>query len=99
MDSIESDDGAEIENVVKDSDTEFVAEDKTVISINGCMNQGNVDPSSSISVPEASICNLSMKTQDHDNETRVRKGNKNYLMKLESKIKKLIPWKLEKGRI
>ena len=96
---MESDDGAEIENVVKDSDTEFVAEDKTVISINGCMNQGNVDPSISISVPEASICKLSMKTQDHDNETRVRKGNKNYLMKLESKIKKLIPWKLEKGRI
>lgn len=70
MDSIESDDEAEIENVVKDSDTEFVAEDKTVISINGCMNEGNVDPNSSISVPEASIqITLSLQTQEHNNET------------------------------
>lgn len=84
---------------MNDSDTELIAQDQTIISFNDSLNEGDIDQNSSISVPEASICNLSMKTQDHDNETRVRKGNKNYLMKLESKIKKLIPWKLEKGRI
>ena len=55
LDSIECDDEGEIENLMNDSDTEFVAEDKTVVSIHGCVNEEKVGQISSISVPEASI--------------------------------------------
>ena len=34
LDSIESDDEGDIENIMNDSDTEFVAEDESVISTN-----------------------------------------------------------------
>ena len=34
LDSIESDDEGDIENIMNDSDTEFVVEDESVISIN-----------------------------------------------------------------
>ena len=55
LDLFESDDEGEIENLMNKADTEFVAEKKTVISISDSMKEGNVDQSSSISVPEASI--------------------------------------------
>ena len=48
---------------MNDSDTEFVAEDETVISINGNMNKGNFDQNRSISVQKASIHTLSLQGQ------------------------------------
>ena len=48
---------------MNDSDTEFVAEDETVISINGNMNKGNFDQNRSISAQEASIHTLSLQGQ------------------------------------
>lgn len=71
LDSIESDDEGKIENVMNDSDSEFVAEDETVISINDSKNEWeeHLYQNISISVPEASIYVLSMQSQDYGNET------------------------------
>ena len=42
LDSIESDDMGDIENIINDSDTEFVAEDESVISSNIIKNKRSV---------------------------------------------------------
>ena len=52
LDSIESDDEGDIKNIMNDSDTEFVAEDESVISTNIIRKEEIVDQSSSVSVPE-----------------------------------------------
>ena len=64
LDSIESDDEGEIENIMYDSDTEFVAEDESVISINIIRKEEIGDQSSSVSVPEASIHILFIQNED-----------------------------------
>ena len=72
LDSIESDDEGDIENIMNDSDTEFVVEDVSVIFTNIIRKEVVVDLSSSVSVPEASIHILSTQneyetnTLDHD---------------------------------
>ena len=63
LDSIESDDEGDIENIMNDSDTEFVAEDESVISTNIIRKEEIGDQSSSGSVPEASVYILSPKTR------------------------------------
>ena len=55
LDSIESDDEGDIGNIMNDPDTEFVAEDESVISTNIIRKEEIGDQSSSISVPETSI--------------------------------------------
>ena len=64
LDSIESDDEEDIENIISDSDTEFVAENESVISTNIIRKEGIGDQNSSISVPEASIHILSTQNED-----------------------------------
>ena len=63
----ESDEG-EIENIMNDSDTEFVAEDESVISTNIITNiirkEEIGDQSSSVSVPEASTHILPTQSED-----------------------------------
>ena len=54
-DSNESNYEGYIENIMNDSDTEFVAEDVSVISTNIIRKEMVGDQSSSVSVPEASI--------------------------------------------
>ena len=66
LDSIESGNERDIENIINDSDTEFVAEDESLISTNIIRKEEIGDQSSSVSVPEASIHILS--TQN-ENET------------------------------
>lgn len=68
LDSVKSKDKGEIENLINDSDTEFVTENETAIPNNDNMNEGNTDHNSYISVPEASIHILPMQSQEHDNE-------------------------------
>ena len=55
LDSIESSDEGHIENIMNNSDTEFAAEDESLISTNIIRKEGIGDQSSSVSVPEASI--------------------------------------------
>ena len=64
FDSIESDDKGDIENIMNDSDTEFVAEDELVISTNTIRKEEIGDQSSSISSPKASIYILSTQSED-----------------------------------
>ena len=55
LDSIESDGEGDIENVMNDSDIEFLAKDESVISTNIIRKEEIRDQSSYASVPEASI--------------------------------------------
>ena len=64
LDSTESDDDGDIENIMNDSDTEFVAEDESVISTNIIRKEEIGDQSSSVSVPEASIHILPTQNED-----------------------------------
>ena len=64
LDSIESDDEGDIENIMNYSDTEIVAEDESVISTNIIRKEEVGDQSSSVSVPEASIHILSTQNED-----------------------------------
>ena len=59
LDSTESDDEGDIENIMNDSDAEFVAEYKSVISTNIIRKEKIGDQRSSVSVLEASIQILS----------------------------------------
>ena len=64
IDSIKSDDEGDIENIMNDSDTDFVAEDDSVISTNIIRKEEVDDQSSSVSVPEASIHILFTQNED-----------------------------------
>ena len=64
LDSIESDDERDIENIMNDFDTEFVAEDESVTSTNIIRKEEICDQSSSISVSEALIHILSTQNED-----------------------------------
>ena len=66
FDSIENDDEGDIENIINDSDTEFVAEDESVISTNIIRNEEISDQSSSVSVP-GTIHILSIQKEDETN--------------------------------
>ena len=63
LDSIESDDEGDIENIKNYPDNEFVAEDESVISTNMVRKEEIGDQSNVVSVPEASIHILSTKTR------------------------------------
>ena len=63
LDSTESDDERDIENIMNDSDTEFVAEYESVISTNIIRKEEIGDQSSSVSVAEASIHNFSTQNE------------------------------------
>ena len=63
LDLIESYDEQDIKNIMSDSDTEFVTEDKSVISTSNIRKEEIGDQNSSVSVPEASIHILSTKTR------------------------------------
>ena len=67
LDSIESDDEEDIANIKNDSDTEFVAEDESVISTNIIRTEEIADQSSFVSVPETSIHILSAQKEDGTN--------------------------------
>ena len=64
LDSTESDDERDIENIENNSDTEFVAKDESVISTNIIRKEEICDKSSSVLVPEASIHILSTQNED-----------------------------------
>ena len=64
LDSIESDDEGDIENIMNDSDIEFLAKDELVISTNIIRKEEISEQSSSASVPEASIYILLTKNED-----------------------------------
>ena len=64
LDSFESDDEEDIANIKNDSDTEFVAEDESVISSNIIRTEEIADQSSFVSVPETSIRILSTQNED-----------------------------------
>ena len=64
LNSIESDDEGDIENIMNDSDTEFVAEDESVISTNIIRKEEIDDQSSSASITEASVHILSTQNED-----------------------------------
>ena len=64
LDSIESDDEEDSANIKNDSDTEFVAEDESVISTNIIRTEEIADQSSFVSVPETSIRILSTQNED-----------------------------------
>ena len=64
LDSIESDDMGDIENIINDSDTEFVAEDESVIFNNIIRKHEIGDQKSFASVAEASIHIFSTKNED-----------------------------------
>ena len=68
LDSIESDDEGDIENIMNDFDTEFVAEDQSVTSTNIIRKEETCDQRSSISVPEALIHILSTQNE-HETDT------------------------------
>ena len=68
LDSIESDDEGDIENIMNDFDTEFVAEDQSVTSTNIIRKEEICDQRSSISVPEALIHILSTQNE-HETDT------------------------------
>ena len=67
LDSFESNDERDIENIMNDFHTEFVAEDESVISTNIIRKEETSDQSSSLSVPEASIHILSTRKEDEIN--------------------------------
>ena len=67
LDSMESDNEGDIENIRNDSDTEFVAEDESVISTNIIRKKDIGDQSSYVSVPEASIHISSNQNEDETN--------------------------------
>ena len=67
LDSFESNDERDIENIMNDFHTEFVAEDESVISTNIIRKEETGDQSSSLSVPEASIHILSTRQEDEIN--------------------------------
>ena len=64
FDSIENNDEGDMENRMNDSDTAFVAEDESVISINIIRKEETCDQNSSALVPEASIHILSSQNKD-----------------------------------
>ena len=64
LDSVESDDEGDIEHIMNDSDTEFIGEDKSLISTNIIRKEEIGDQSSSVSAPEASIHILSTQNED-----------------------------------
>ena len=64
LDSNESDDEGDIENIMNDSDIEFLAKDESVISTNIIRKEEISEQSSSASVPEASIYILLTKNED-----------------------------------
>ena len=64
LDSTESDEEGDIENIMNDSDTEFVAEDESVIFTNFIRKEEIGDKRSSVSVPEALIHILSAQSKD-----------------------------------
>ena len=64
LDSIESDDVGDIGNIMNDFDTEFVAEDESVISTNIIRKEEIGDQSSSVLVPKASIHMLSIQNKN-----------------------------------
>ena len=68
LDSIESDDKGIIEKIMNDSDTEFVAEDESVISTNIIGKEEIGDQSSSILVPGASIY-ISLTQNENETDT------------------------------
>ena len=67
LDSIDSEDEEDLENMMSGSDTEFVAEDRSVISTNIIRKEEIGDQSSSVSVSEASIHILSTQNEDETN--------------------------------
>ena len=67
LDSNESDDEGDIENIMNDSDRKFRAEDESVISTNIIKKEKIDDQSSSVSVPEASIHILFTQNEDETN--------------------------------
>ena len=64
LDSIESNDEGDIENIINDSDTEFVPEDESVISTNIIRKEEISDQSSFVSISETSIHILSTQSED-----------------------------------
>ena len=67
FDSIESNDDGDIENILNNSDTEFVVEDESVISTNTIRKEEIGNQSSSASVPKASIHISSTQNEDETN--------------------------------
>ena len=67
LDSNESHDEGDIENLMNDFDTEFVAEDESVISTNIIRKEEIGDQSNSVQVPEASIHILPTQKEDETN--------------------------------
>ena len=67
LDSNESDDEGDIENIMNDSDTEFVAGDESEISTNTIRKEDIGDQSSSVSVPEESTHILPTLKEDESN--------------------------------
>ena len=63
LDLVESDDEGDTENIMNDSDTDFVAEDESINSTNIIRKEKIGNQSSSVSVPEASIHILPTKTR------------------------------------
>ena len=64
LDSMESDAEGDLENIMNDSDTEFVAEDESVISTNIIRKEEIGDQSRFVSVPEGSIHIFSTQNED-----------------------------------
>ena len=64
LDSIESEDKGEIENITSDSDTDFVAEDESVISSDNIRKEEIGDRNSSVWVPDVSINILFAQNED-----------------------------------
>ena len=64
LDLIEINDEGDIENIMNGSDTEFVAEDESVISTNIIRKEEVGDQGSSVSITEASIYILSIQNED-----------------------------------
>ena len=64
LDSVERDEDGDIENIMNDSDTEFLAEDESVIFTNFIRKEEIGDQRSFVSVPEALIHILSAQSKD-----------------------------------
>ena len=69
LDGIESDEEDDIENLMNDSDTEFVAADETTISISDNTAENIVDDNVTIAVPEASIHILPEEPEEETSES------------------------------
>ena len=67
LDSTESDDEGDIENIMNDSDAEFVAKDESAISTNILRKEEIGNQTSFVSVPEASIRILSTQNENETN--------------------------------